>query len=408
MRYFRSVSLIVGVVFICVTSAYSQNGIVSIDDVTNASSPYQLKAGYTHLVSIRYNFLACQPPGDPPRYWMGSNGFEVFAPDGADWGGLQGSPGPLVALAAARGNHTTFQKHFFFDGATWNETANGGMDPAPGSSGANTRAGFYLATFSLFGDAGYIGGYDDGIALTLEFESRLADVGLTLCVDTCSQITAWEWSNGNEDFPAWDNGHGHGGPRCWELGVWVPLQPEWCDPPGLSDTLTILYDCGQGSYQLCASGSNGPLTYMLVPPFDNGAYGSLDPVTGLWTWAGPSLPQTGSVTIEFQVFDDTDYATTNFELNVSITDADCDCCEGRVGDANNSGDDEPTIGDVSTMIDALFIGGDPVVIACLAEADINQSGGEHVTYENITIGDISTLIDYLFITGPELGLADCL
>ena len=26
----------------------------------------------------------------------------------------------------------------------------------------------------------------------------------------------------------------------------------------------------------------------------------------------------------------------------------------------------------------------------------------------ITIGDISTLIDYLFITGPSLGLAECL
>jgi hypothetical protein len=28
--------------------------------------------------------------------------------------------------------------------------------------------------------------------------------------------------------------------------------------------------------------------------------------------------------------------------------------------------------------------------------------------DDITIGDISTLIDYLFITGPSLGLAECL
>jgi len=84
------------------------------------------------------------------------------------------------------------------------------------------------------------------------------------------------------------------------------------------------------------------------------------------------------------------------------------CCLGRVGDANGVGGDEPTIGDISTMIDALFIGGDPGVIACLAEADINQSGGIHPQPGDITIGDISTLIDYLFITGPSLGLADCL
>ena len=84
------------------------------------------------------------------------------------------------------------------------------------------------------------------------------------------------------------------------------------------------------------------------------------------------------------------------------------CCVGRVGDANGIGGDEPTIGDVSTMIDALFISGDPNVIACLAEADINQSGGVDPQPSDITIGDISTLIDYLFITGPSLGLPDCL
>ncbi|MEW5797304.1 MAG: PKD domain-containing protein [Candidatus Zixiibacteriota bacterium] len=84
------------------------------------------------------------------------------------------------------------------------------------------------------------------------------------------------------------------------------------------------------------------------------------------------------------------------------------CCADRVGDANGSGEDEPTIGDVTTMIDALFIGGDFGVIPCLAEADINQSGGDNPQPEDITIGDITTLIDYLFITGASLGLADCL
>jgi hypothetical protein len=85
------------------------------------------------------------------------------------------------------------------------------------------------------------------------------------------------------------------------------------------------------------------------------------------------------------------------------------CCEGRVGDANGSGVDEPTIGDISVMIDAKFIAGTcDGKIVCLSEADINQSGGSNPTCEDITIGDISILIDYLFITGPPLGLADCL
>jgi len=97
---------------------------------------------------------------------------------------------------------------------------------------------------------------------------------------------------------------------------------------------------------------------------------------------------------------------TNNEDSQSVTFE--TCCVDRVGDANGVGGDEPTIGDVSTMIDALFISGNPAVIACLAEADINQSGGADSQASDITIGDISTLIDYLFITGPELGLPECL
>jgi len=83
------------------------------------------------------------------------------------------------------------------------------------------------------------------------------------------------------------------------------------------------------------------------------------------------------------------------------------CCVLQVGDTNGLGGNEPTIGDVSTIIDALFISQDPNVIGCPAEADINQTGGADPTIEDITIGDISALIDYLFITGPSLGLPEC-
>ena len=85
------------------------------------------------------------------------------------------------------------------------------------------------------------------------------------------------------------------------------------------------------------------------------------------------------------------------------------CCVDRVGDANGIGGDEPTIGDISVMIDAKFITGTcDGILDCFTEADINQSGGPGADCDDITIGDISTLIDYLFITGPTLGLPDCL
>jgi hypothetical protein len=100
------------------------------------------------------------------------------------------------------------------------------------------------------------------------------------------------------------------------------------------------------------------------------------------------------------------------EYGLSITASaivgDCKCCVGRVGDANQSGDDEPTIADIAIIVDALFIGGDKSVLTCLAEADMNQSGGAYPVEDDITIADVSYLIDFLFITGPSLGLPDCL
>lgn len=80
------------------------------------------------------------------------------------------------------------------------------------------------------------------------------------------------------------------------------------------------------------------------------------------------------------------------------------CCEGRVGDANSSGEDEPTIGDITFLIDHLFVSG--VNLECIEEADVNQSGGRLPTNDDITIGDITYLIDYLFVS--EIALPDCL
>lgn len=95
-----------------------------------------------------------------------------------------------------------------------------------------------------------------------------------------------------------------------------------------------------------------------------------------------------------------------FLANPSQTDSNLDgvgdacSCVGTVGNVNCDPTDDVTIGDVSVLIDHLFITG--VALCSLPEADANQSGGVNPGYDDITIGDISTLIDNLFISGTPL------
>ena len=71
-----------------------------------------------------------------------------------------------------------------------------------------------------------------------------------------------------------------------------------------------------------------------------------------------------------------------------------ECCEGIRGDANGDGND-CTIGDISLLIDHLFISG--VSLNCIEEANMSAD-----FEKNITIGDISTGIDHLFISQQPL------
>ncbi len=284
---------------------YAQNAIISIDNVTHASGTDLLRTGNVHQVSIRYNCLGLSSE----RLWSAANAFEIYSPDGADWGYLQAATGPLVAAA---GPVMVYMKHFNFDGSTWTQTGNNGVDPAGGSTGAYSRAAFYLATISIMGTEGYEGGVDNDIAATFEFMTDPADAdqGLHICIDTAQTLVNggfWEWAGGNNsDFPVWDNGLGASAPRCWEL----------------------VHD---------------------------------------------------------------------------------HCCEGLVGNANGLGDDAPTLGDIAVIVDAIFRTGSCTgLIDCLAEADVDQSGGFDPTCDDLTIADVSILIDYLYITGPGLSLPQCL
>jgi len=290
-------------------TAQTHLGIVKLDNVTNTLPAVQnsLSVGHVHRVSIRFDLRA----NASGAMWTGSNAFEVYSPDGADWRYLKGSDGPLVT--APPPTALVFRKHYYSTngGTTYTATSHAGTDSAGGSGGSNTRVAYSLAAVDPTGLWGFVGGSANDIAIYIEFGTRHQDVGYTICFDSLNGkgTPPWEWASSvGSDFPRWDNGLGVSGPRCWTLSMA------------------------------------------------------------------------------------------------------CNCCDLHVGDVNGEGGDVPTVGDVSAMVDGLFItGGCAGIAGCLYEADINLSGECYDTRcADITIGDVAALIDYLFITGPAgMDLPEC-
>jgi hypothetical protein len=70
------------------------------------------------------------------------------------------------------------------------------------------------------------------------------------------------------------------------------------------------------------------------------------------------------------------------------------CCVGLRGNVDGVGDDAPTLGDLSALIDALFIS--LQTPECPAEANVDAVGPDDPS--GVTLGDLSALIDVLFIS----------
>ena len=425
------------VIAICASLSISYAGVneVRMTGITGTLPGGSVTDGYLYVANHQIE-ITFDATGGVGYTWLGMNAFEMYSPDGADWGYMEASREDYIWSLPLRysvelgicGPAESFLKHFNKIGGTGTfvPAADGPNltkcfcivqpcyvpDPyttvaAGGNVNGNDTVAFYHALSSTQ-PTGYVGG-TSGVALTVEFNTSHADVGKHICFDTTEQLVPWQWSalgypvNGGDDYPTWDNGQGTDAPRCWEIQESCILPPVWCG--WISGNVQAGY-CHEATYQLCGMTCVGPPTYELMPPYNNGEYGSVNAQSGLWTWSGSTM-QPGYYTIAFQVSDGADYAPEPFELNVAITSGGCDCCVGKVGDANGSGDDMPTIGDINALIDHLFISEQP--LECYPEADANGSGGVYPLASDITIGDINYLIDYLFIAGPETfgPLPDC-
>jgi len=321
MLIVRSLAIAATALAVCWDGAAAQTGLVKLDYVTLSvpGDNQRLMSNQIHRAYIRYDLRGCTP-----GYWSTDNSFEVYSPDGADWGYLKGAFGQLVE-ALPETVDLIYGSHWYstYLGQDWTVTGNTGADSAPGSGGIFTRAGYRLVVVDFSPPGGFTGGTDNGIALTLEFIARDLDDGRTICVDTVRSFGSggWSWNRSTlTDYPRWDNGLGVSGPRCWEI-YHLPCSPE--EP-------------------------------------------------------------------------------TRERTRATASETACDyCCTMRVGNADGSEEEMPSLGDVMTIVDAKFITGNCNVISCLDEADINKSASSFATCDDVTLGDIMTLVDYLFITGPE-------
>ena len=69
------------------------------------------------------------------------------------------------------------------------------------------------------------------------------------------------------------------------------------------------------------------------------------------------------------------------------------CCVGTIGNIDCSPDDAVSLGDLTVMIDHLFVSFDP--LCCEAEANLDG-------VEGVSLGDLTVLIDHLFVSFEEL------
>jgi len=301
LTFFLAFALVLSLAF----GAHAQTNlaIVSIDGVTNEVDATHLRAGQNHVVSVRYNLTGLTGLVG----WGAGCTFEVYSPDGANWVNLVATDGPLT-VALPDPQVIRYHKYYTSTNNGTSYTGLAWIPPAPldppfwtvepgGRTGSVNRVAYSLACLGT--GKGYSSG-TNGIALTLQFSTLLADSTKTMCLDTtkASGTVAWEWAAGSlVDWPQWDNGLGVSGPRCWTI-QYVPNQPPEFNAP----TGNVSFNhCGEGAITLAATDFEGDaITYSFAPGYETG-FGTL--VGANWTWSGPTVPQAGNPDIMFLACD---------------------------------------------------------------------------------------------------------
>lgn len=423
MKYILILSTVLAAAVLPLVSALGQTaGSIEIDSVVGSYGPTLLMTGTPIVFRLHYS-----NPED--HSWNISNGFVIFSPDGATWGGP--TAGDLTGLIPSSNFDLAFAMNAFSCGSS----------PCRDTLGIIGAAVYNPGLPSGFDEVPY------GISIgTLSAD----DAGKHICVDSCWFRTGgyWKWtaSGGISGYPTW------AGPYCFEIASdpdedGVPDGYDNCpaDPNPLqedgdtddvgdvcdncpevantdqtdqdTDTFGAACDCDDndpsrypGATEVADDGvdqdCNGVDAISCFEDLDADGFGTAAIVVAL-------DGECNAIQHESTVDTDCDDGAPGTypgapEIPKDGIDQDCDgidkCCAGRTGDANGEGDypDEVTLGDIMLLVDVKFISGDCSKLPCDTEADVNQDGGAEPTCEDhVTLGDIMTLVDFLFITGPE-------
>ncbi len=168
----------------------------------------------------------------------------------------------------------------------------------------------------------------------------------------------------------------------------------WSDGPGTYPEpgnvhrvlLNMANNCGETAVQTLVAEDCDDLTWTITN--DGGVLGDVSVVDGQITFTADVNEAYGPHTIYAEASDG--LAIDDQWGTFFVTDGSC-CTGGSVGNVDASMDNLVTMGDLTVLIDHLFISLTPVI--CPAEANVDMSADGR-----ITMGDLTILIDHLFIS----------
>ncbi len=195
--------------------------------------------------------------------------------------------------------------------------------------------------------------------------------------------------------------------QCEQPTGYVANSEDCDDTDGEINGLTVWYrdfdEDGYGTPAVTITQCDQPVGYSLDSTDCNDTNGDVNPAT-VWyedvdgdNYGDPESGVTVCEQPAGYVLDNTDNCPANANPDQDDFDADglgdlCDsfCCMGEmVGNIDCDSEDQVTMGDLTALIDHLFVSLDPV--CCEGEADTDGGSG-------VTMGDLTVLIDHLFIS----------